>query len=255
MKRRVLSLLDRLGLLLPTYRAYEAVRALPGLGGTADDGLPLPPARLRLMVAGVPQADWFLAGGRAAAESIRDAVPARLEAMRSILDFGCGCGRVVRWWRGLPPEIHGSDFNPTLVGWCRANLPFATFSVNGREPPLDYGDDSFDLVYALSVLTHLPVDSQARWLDELARVSREWLVVSVHGAPYRVRLTPEERRRYDAGEIVVRWGTVAGTNLCTAFHPRAAFERLVEHRFELVSYLPEGAKGNRPQDLAVLRVR
>ena len=126
------------------------------------------------------------------------------------------------------------------------------FEVNGPEPPLPYADDSFDLVYALSVLTHLPVETQRRWLEELARVAREWVLVSIHGEPYRVRLTEEELRRFDGGEIVVRWGEVAGTNLCTAFHPRSAFEKLVEPRFELVSYVPEGAKGNRPQDLALL---
>jgi SAM-dependent methyltransferase len=254
-KRRLLGILNRLGLLLPAYRAYEGLRALRGLGGTAHDGLPLPPARLRLMVAGVPQAEWFLAGGRAASDSIRDAVPEPLESMSSILDFGCGCGRVVRWWRELPADVHGSDFNATLVAWCRANLPFGTFAVNGPVPPLEYGDDAFDLVYAMSVLTHLPVDTQQCWLDELARVARKWVLVSVHGEPYRVRLTPEELRDFDAGEVVVRWGAVAGTNLCTAFHPRVALERLVEPRFELVSYLPEGARGNPPQDLVLLRVR
>ncbi|HEX2292390.1 MAG TPA: class I SAM-dependent methyltransferase [Gaiellaceae bacterium] len=255
MKRRLLLTLDRLGLLLPAYRAYEGLRAFRGRGGAAPDGLPLPPARLRLMVAGVPEADWFLAGGRAAADSIRAAVPAPLESMRSILDFGCGCGRVVRWWRELPAEIHGSDFNPTLVRWCRENLPFGMYAVNGPEPPLELGDDSFDLVYALSVLTHLPVETQRRWLDELARVGREWVLVSIHGEPYRVRLKPEERSRFDAGEIVVRWGVVAGTNLCTAFHPPGSLERLAGERFEVVSYIPEGAKGNPPQDLVLLRVR
>jgi SAM-dependent methyltransferase len=254
-KRRLLGILDRLGLLLAAYRLYEWLRSLRGLGGTADDGLPLPPARLRLMVAGVPQADWFLEGGRAAAESIRDAVPERLESMRSILDFGCGCGRVIRWWRDLPAELQGTDFNPTLIAWCRENLPFGTFGVNGAEPPLDTADDSYDLVYAMSVLTHLPVDTQRRWLEELARVARRWVLVSVHGEPYRVRLKPDEQRLFDAGEIVVRWGVVAGTNLCTAFHPPGALERLVEPWFEVVSYLPEGAKGNRPQDLVLLRVR
>lgn len=255
MKRRLLGILNRLGLLLPTYRAYEWVRSLRGLGGSAEDGVPLPPARMRLMVAGVPQADWFLAGGRAAADSIRETVPEPLESMAAILDFGCGCGRVARWWRELPADVHGSDFNPALVNWCREHLPFGTFVVNGAEPPTAYADDSFDLVYALSVLTHLPVDTQERWLDELARVARRWVLVSVHGLPYRARLRPDEQRRFDAGEIVVRWGVVAGSNLCTAFHPRAAFERLVEPRFEVVSFLPEGARGNRPQDLALLRVR
>jgi SAM-dependent methyltransferase len=254
-KRRLLSVLNRLGLLLPAYRAYEALRAVRGAGGSADDGLPLPPARLRLMVAGVPQADWFLAGGAAAAQSIRDAVPVPLESMGSILDFGCGCGRVARQWKELPAEICGSDANATLVAWCRENLPFGEFDVNGPEPPLPYADDSFDLVYAMSVLTHLPVATQRRWMAELARVGREWVVVSVHGEPYRVRLTPDELERFDAGEIVVRWGVVAGTNLCTAFHPRSAFEELVEPCFELLTYVGEGAKGNPPQDLALLRVR
>ena len=255
MKARLLGILNRLGLLLPAYRAYEAIRALRGRGGTASDGLPLPPARLRLMVAGVPQADWFLSSGRAAADAIREAVPEPLESMEGILDFGCGCGRVVRHWRDLPGELHGSDFNPTLVAWCQSNLPFGVFEVNGPEPPLRYADDAFDLVYGLSVLTHLPVETQERWLAELARVSRRWVLVSVHGGPYRVRLSPEELRRFDAGEIVVRWGEVAGTNLCTAFHPPGSLERLVGARYEVVSYMAQGAKGNPPQDLVVLRVR
>jgi SAM-dependent methyltransferase len=207
------------------------------------------------MVAGVPEADWFLESGRAAAKSIRDAVPVPLESLGSLLDFGCGCGRVVRWWSELPGEVHGSDANRTLVRWCRENLPFGTYGVNGPEPPLGYAADSFDLVYALSVLTHLPVETQERWLDELARVSREWVLVSIHGEPYRARLNEDERRAWDAGEVVVRWGVVAGSNLCTVFHPRSAFERLVDPRFELVSYAEEGARGNPPQDLALLRVR
>ena len=207
------------------------------------------------MVAGVPQADWFLEGGQAAAQSIREILPAPLETMDAILDFGCGCGRVARWWRDLPADFHGSDFNPTLIAWCRTNLPVGTFAVNGAEPPIEYADHSFDLVYALSVLTHMPEETQARWLDELARVGREWVVVSIHGEAYRVRLTPEELRQFDAGEIVVRWGVVAGTNLCTAFHPPGSLERLVASRYDVVSYVPEGARGNRPQDLVLLRVR
>jgi SAM-dependent methyltransferase len=254
-KRRLLTLLARAGLLLPAYRAYEAVRGVRGRGDTAADGLPMPPPRLRVTVAGTPDAAWFLQGGRAAADAIRGILPVPVESLDAVLDFGCGCGRVVRWWQGLPAAVHGTDYNAGLVAWCRSNLPFASFEVNGLEPPLGHPDDAFDLVYALSVLTHLPVATQERWLDELARVSRRWLVVSVHGDAYRDRLAPAERDAFDAGEVVVRWGEVPGTNLCTTFHPRAALERLVARRFELVSYLPEGAKGNPHQDLVLLRTR
>ncbi len=86
------------------------------------------------------------------------------------------------------------------------------------------------------------METQERWLEELARVSREWVLVSVHGNPYRARLTDEERRAFDSGEVVVQWGVVPGTNLCAAFHPRSALERLVAPRFDLVSYIPEGRR-------------
>ena len=237
------------------YRAYEAVRALRCEAGAADDGLPVPPPRLRLTVAGTADRDWFLSSGRAAAQSIREALPVELASLESILDFGCGCGRVVRHWRDLPGEVHGTDYNPGLVAWCRANLPFASFDVNALEPPLPHARERFDLVYALSVLTHLPEATQVAWLHELHRVSRKWVLVTVHGEAYRNRLEDGERAAFDRGEIVVRWAEVAGTNLCTTFHPRVAVERLVADRFEIATFAPEGARGNPHQDLYLLRKR
>jgi SAM-dependent methyltransferase len=255
LKSFALRLLGRARLLRPVYRAYEALRSFRSSNkfSLGADGLPLPPPRLRLTVAGTADAEWFLESGRLAAESIRAALPVPMESLSSLLDFGCGCGRVVRWWRELPAAVHGSDYNVALVEWCRANLPFASFGENRLEPPLAYEHEAFDLVYALSVLTHLPVGMQRAWLEELHRVSRSWAIVTTHGDAYRDRLGDEERAQYDAGEVVVRWGEVAGTNLCTTFHPRGALEQLAVEWFEVVEFVPEGAKGNPLQDLYLLR--
>src|SRR5436189_220758 len=68
------------------------------------DGLPVPPARLIMRVAGTPDVTWFLESGRLAAESIHDALERAetpLDTVASILDFGCGCGRVIRNWARL----------------------------------------------------------------------------------------------------------------------------------------------------------
>ena len=89
----------------------------------------------------------------AATASIRAVLAARdveVERLSSVLDFGCGCGRVLRHWRGLPRRISGTDYNPALVGWCARHLAFAEFQLNGLAPPLDYPDEAFELVYALS---------------------------------------------------------------------------------------------------------
>ena len=75
---------------------------------------------------------------------------------------------------------------------------------------------------------------------------------STHGERYLERLNATERERFEAGDLVVRWGGVAGTNLCTTFHPRSYLERLAAG-FELLEHLPEGATGNPHQDLSVLR--
>ena len=46
--------------------------------------------------------------------------------------------------------------------------PFHVF-VNGPEPPLNQPDSSFDLIWAISVFTHL-TSSWSRWLVELHRL-------------------------------------------------------------------------------------
>jgi SAM-dependent methyltransferase len=259
MKAASLRALGRIGLLRPAYRTYEALRSVAGSGGAGtDDGLPLPPPRLRVQAAGTPEPSWFLEGGRAAAETLRAAVAragADLDEVGAVFDFGCGCGRVIRHLRGLDAALAGSDFNPALVAWCRANLPFARFSVNGLEPPLSSEAAAFDLAYAFSVLTHLPEAVASRWLAELRRVVRPGglVVLSTHGERYAERLNAAERRVFDAGGLVVRWSAVAGTNLCTAFHPVAYLRDSVARGWDLVELVPEGARGNPYQDLVVLR--
>lgn len=257
MKTRALRLLERLHLLRPAYRAYETLRSFGTDSSQTTGELPLPPRRLMVRVAGTPDADWFLESGRVSADTVSEAAARHgrpLEEVGSLLDFGCGCGRVTRWWRELEAEVHGSDADAGAVEWCRANLRFGRFAVNELAPPLSYGESSFDLVYAFSVLTHLTEELQGPWMEELRRVLRPegLLVLSTHGERYRERLSAAERVRFDAGDLVVRWGAVAGTNLCTTFHPRAYLERLADG-FDLLEHVPEGATGNPHQDLSVLR--
>jgi SAM-dependent methyltransferase len=261
-KRSLLRLLDRLRLLRPVYRVYEELKALrPARRGTADDGLPMPPPWLIVRVTGSSDPKWFLESGRLAADAIRDVLATRQlqpEDFGSLLDFGCGCGRVIRAWRDLPSTaVHGTDTNKRAIDWCRSNLLYARFEQNGLGPPLPYADAQFDLVYSLSVLTHLPEDVQHAWMVDLARVltPRGYLVLSTHGAAYRERLSEDELERFDRGELIVRWETVAGTNLCAAFHPDSYVRERLANGFDVLHFEPEGARGNPRQDLYLLRLK
>jgi SAM-dependent methyltransferase len=255
-KRHLLRVGSGLGLLRPAYRAYERLlEARTGGPETVIDGLPVPPRPLMVRVAASADPVWFVESGRLAAESIGAVAPVR-EA-KALLDFGCGCGRVVRQWRGLPAAIHGCDLDPAAIAWCRTNLGFAQFEVTGLQPPLPYAGESLDLVYALSVFTHLPEGLQLRWMAELARVLAAGgrLVLSTHGTSYRDRLHADELARFDAGEPVVRWEEGAGTNLCSAWHPPMYVRECLAAAggLEYEAYAAEGALGNPHQDLHVFR--
>lgn len=103
----------------------------------------------------------------------------------SALDFGCGCGRLARWFTHARPEFDlvGADVAPSSVAWCREHLA-GRFVVNGPRPPLPLADDAFELVYALSVFSHLDREANLAWLRELARVCRPdgLMLLSTHGA-------------------------------------------------------------------------
>lgn len=250
-----------LGLGPLAIRIRDAVRALRYKQAippdSRPDGLPLPPPRLALRVTGTPDLVSFVEGGRHAADSIRESLARQgmaLGDVRSLLDFGCGCGRVIRHWRDARARIRGTDADAGAIAWCRRNLPFAQFSVNALRPPLEYAEAEFDLVYALSVFTHLPEELQRPWLEELARVLLPGghLLVSVHGEAYLPRLSEDERRLFRAGDLVVRRGAPGSTH-CGAYHPRRYLNRVLPPALTLVEVIPEGARGNPPQDLVVLR--
>ncbi len=92
-----------------------------------------------------------------------------------ILDFGCGVGRLLQALnlsRREGQELCGCDVNEACATWCRENLDFATVLHTALEPPLPYPEDSFDLVTAISVFTHLSRPLQVAWARELIRVLR-----------------------------------------------------------------------------------
>jgi len=252
-KRRLLRLLQRLGLIGPAFRAYERAVALRPQTVTPPDGLPLPPRRLMVRVAGTADADWFLRSGRAGYDAI--AAHVDVQQTRDVLDFGCGCGRVTRYFKGHAGNVAGSDVSSDAVAWCRDHLAFAHFETNGLAPPLAFADDGFDLVYALSVFTHLTEDLQLAWRDELRRVLRPGgrLLITTHGSSYVPRLDDDERARFERGEIVVRWGEVVGSNLCSAYHPERYLRETFAQGFEFLDLEAEGARGNPTQDLVLLQ--
>lgn len=214
-------------------------------GSSAGDGLPVPPARLRVLVSGAHDADEFLRSGRLHADFLQQFVArhAAMDRMDALLDLGCGCGRILRHWRDLGPSIHGTDINPELAGWCADHLPFVSAQVNALHPPLDLAAGSFDVVFARSVFTHLPEPSQQAWLAELRRVLKPGghLVFSVHGEQFARSLHADEYARFTRGEMVTIRPELEGSNFCGTFQPPSYVEERMLEGFELLEHFDPSA--------------
>ena len=91
---------------------------------------------------------------------------------RRVLDFGCGSGRVLRHFlrEARTGEFWGCDLHEPSIEWVTENLspPINAHLLNGA-PRLPHPDAHFDLVYAISVFTHI-TDDWSAWLPELHRV-------------------------------------------------------------------------------------
>lgn len=214
-----------------------------------DSDTSLPPAELRYRVNSVPDAETFVQIGVRCAGDIRDALSSvgyDQHSFERILDFGCGCGRVLVPLSKLTnsSKLYGTDVDKRAIEWCKAHLGFAEFTTGSAEPPTSYGAGAFDLIYAISVFTHLEEDYQFRWLQELRRIARAGGVVllTLHGAPaggpgFIVEDT------YERG-LFPAWYK-------NAFHTEEYVRDKFSDCFEVMSYIPRGMAGH--QDVVLLR--
>lgn len=105
--------------------------------------------------------------------------------LSNVLDFGCGCGRLLHWFEIALPETMrlGIDVSPKGIEWLQANMR-GEFHVGETQPPSVLADGSIDLVVSVSVWSHLSRASNVAWIREMGRVCRPGAIVilTTHGA-------------------------------------------------------------------------
>ena len=142
-------------------------------------------------------------------------------------------------------------------------VPVCVFAPNDAHPPLPFPDESFDLIYATSVFTHLDERLQFEWLSELQRVSQPGGIVllTTHGERYRDHRSwsanPAELA--DRGFVFQRIesGTFRLNGLPEYYQATYQTRQYVEKTwgawFDIVGYYELGL--NQDQDIVVLSKR
>jgi SAM-dependent methyltransferase len=236
---------------------------------------PMPPEDLRFNVAGTGDEKTFDELGRM---SVRDfttalsAVGKSFADFRFILEWGCGCGRILRHLDFDPDlqQVYGCDIDRKSIDWLKEFMPKIKAERNGEYPPLPYSDGQFDLIINHSVLSHLDEKHQDAWLTELRRVLAPHgvLILTVLGpSAHKTWMSTLPPARPDLDAVITAsktalkekgiyffvdngWSFNFPSFYQSTFHtPQYVFEHWGDY-FDISGYLPRRSLGH--QDMIVL---
>ena len=91
---------------------------------------------------------------------------------RNILDFGCGWGRIIRFFLKdvESGRLVGVDHSEEVIRICRETNKWTRFELIDPYPPTLLASESFGLIYLYSVFSHLPEEMHWALLREFHRL-------------------------------------------------------------------------------------
>jgi ubiquinone/menaquinone biosynthesis C-methylase UbiE len=246
MKRKLILLLRSLGLMLVADKLrfayhYYKTSAKRRLFVKNNTTVMLPPPYYIYETFKLNYDSYYWGGKETAQELVRDFSQYKKLSNISILDWGCGPGRIARHLPQLLKDcnIYGTDYNQKYITWCKNNIPSVSFKTNSLAPPLQYEDNFFDIIYGISIFTHLSAEMHVLWTTELNRILKPGgiLYITTHGIPFKEKLSLNDRVLFDKGELVYSKNTKEGHRTFVAFHPEKFMLDLFK-AFDIIDYIP-----------------
>lgn len=144
----------------------------------------------------------------------------RLERDTPLLDFGTGWGRYARiFMRDVHPDyITGVDVMEHMVSTCQATFPYARFEQVPSIPPSNLPGDTYQLIIAYSVFSHLSETAATAWIREFSRILAPGGVIAITTQGRRFLQTCEDMRKLE------RFDHPWHENLARSFTDKAACE-------------------------------
>lgn len=178
---------------------------------------------------------------------------------KRILDWGCGPGRIIRhlpYVIGNDCEYYGTDYNKKSIYWCSKNLTGIQFNNNSLSAQLPYDDNFMDIIYGISIFTHLSEKLHYDWYNELYRILKHdgIMFLTTQGDNFREKLTDRELTQYNDNQLIVRGNVKEGHRTYSAFHPHGFIRKLFRNVEILEHIVTKPEKGKwLPQDIWIIK--
>ncbi|MBI5191813.1 MAG: class I SAM-dependent methyltransferase [Nitrospirae bacterium] len=120
-------------------------------------------------------------------------------AIHSAIDIPCGTGRIMPFLLSKNIKLTGSDISHEMMQVAQGKVRDSSLSngfVRCDAEKLPFADGSFDSIFSIRFLFHLPTDVRRRALREMARISRRWVIVD-----YRHKYTMKYRLKHLKGKL------------------------------------------------------
>ncbi len=152
-------------------------------------------------------------------------------------------------------DYYATDYNKKTIEWNKNNIDNVKFNNNSLEAKLPYKDNFFDIIYGLSVLTHLSEKLHYDWFEELYRVLNVGgiLWITTQGDNFKSKMTESELIKYNKNEIIVRGNVLEGHRTYSAFHPKKFMEKLFQEAIVLEHVITPPQEGWIPQDIWIVK--
>ena len=114
----------------------------------------------------------------------------------NVLDWGCAIGGVAILFEDkFNVAMHASDVDPHSMKWLSNTISKIDTEVLNPGKKLPYNNNTFQYIYGISVLTHIPPEFQEFYLSELKRIASLNAVVVLTVQSYFACIYNEEKNR------------------------------------------------------------
>ena len=163
------------------------------------------------------------------------------EPPKKILDWGCGVSRVVMHidkFTDTGSTIFACDINEQMILFNKKSYKNISYSLISYKPPTNYENEYFDLIYGLSIFTHVEAGLQENWIKELFRILKNngIFLFTTQGRFFYSKLLQKEKRLFNKYGVFSKTYQQKGHRMMSTYNSPAILRKIFEKYFEILEF-------------------